>query len=126
MSKLFGNKKLKDKFDFCKLRQFMHYVDKTLLIKEIINLNSDHYHIIFSPRRWGKSTNIFMLYYLFAIYQKNPSPIINIEDNSYKVLFDNTQIANHSEIFEKHFEKHLVVNKSLSCVIPDNFVYYKN
>jgi hypothetical protein len=41
------------------------YVDKTLLIKEVIEIWSGTF-IITRPRRWGKSLNMSMLYYYFV------------------------------------------------------------
>ena len=35
------NRNPKDEFDFLVVRQFPHYVDKTLLIKDVINLALD-------------------------------------------------------------------------------------
>ena len=41
------------------------YVDKSLLIQEIID-DKDEVTLIARPRRWGKTLNLSMLYYFFS------------------------------------------------------------
>ena len=106
---LISDEKFIDEVDFCKIRQLTHYVDKTMFINNAINFSNIDANIICGPRNRGKSTNLSMLYYFFAIYQKKPSPIVNIEDNPYKVLFENTQIANHPEIIKNYFGQYPVI-----------------
>ena len=109
IAELVPSKKPTKGFDFYEVRRLIHYVDKTMLIKEVLGLSEIDCNMICGPQRWGKSTNISMLYFFFAIHQKDPSPIVNVKDNPYKVLFDNTQIATYPEIFENHFGQYPVI-----------------
>lgn len=59
------------------------FVDKTLMIKEVID-GGELVSLILRPRRWGKSLNMSMLRYFFA-------PTVKGEDT--KGLFDTLKIA---------------------------------
>ena len=63
-----------------------YYVDKTLLIKEVWSKKVSLYT---RPRRFGKTLNMSMLYYFYAVQQK---------DNAY--LFDGLEITKEIEIME--------------------------
>ena len=53
-----------------------YYVDKTLLIKELIDKNSGAY-LITRPRRFGKSMNISMLQSFFEISDTDKTPLFS-------------------------------------------------
>lgn len=63
-----------------------YYVDKTELIKDVIN---DKVALYTRPRRFGKTLNMSMLYYFFSNQEKN---------NYY--LFDGFKIANYPDIMK--------------------------
>lgn len=62
-----------------------YYIDKTLLIKEILD-NKASVNLFTRPRRFGKTLNISMLQYFFEKRE---------EDNSY--LFENLNIMKAGE-----------------------------
>lgn len=63
-----------------------YYVDKTSLIKDVLDVKVS---MFIRPRRFGKTLNLSMLYYFFAIQQK---------ENAY--LFDGLEITKEIEIME--------------------------
>lgn len=56
------------------LQKNNYYVDKTMLIKELIDKNNGVY-LITRPRRFGKSMNISMLQSFFEISKKDKTPL---------------------------------------------------
>ncbi len=75
--------------DFEKIRtKNYHYVDKSLLIKELLDFGSE-VTLITRPRRFGKTLNLSMLRHFF---EKTP--------NSTAFLFDGLHIAKHPECME--------------------------
>jgi Predicted AAA-ATPase/PD-(D/E)XK nuclease superfamily len=88
------------------------FVDKTLLIKELID-DGDKVSLIIRPRRWGKTLNMSMLRYFFAPTVKGVSTT---------GLFDDLAIAKEAEGFYlKHQGRHPVVFISLKGVKQDSF-----
>ena len=83
------------------------YVDKSLFIKEIIETR-DKVAIITRPRRWGKTTNMTMLYNFFSIE-------VNEIDNSivtsrYRELFQHLRIGQeYPDLLEEHQGTHPVI-----------------
>ena len=77
-----------------------YYVDKTLLIKDIID-NKAMVNLFTRPRRFGKTLNISMLQYFFENGK---------EDNSY--LFNRLNIMNEGE-------KYII----MSFKLFNNFIY---
>ncbi|OQY09207.1 MAG: hypothetical protein B6I29_03875 [Marinitoga sp. 4572_148] len=73
----------------------MYYIDKSMLIKEIIE--GGRVISITRPRRFGKTLNMSMLKYFFR----------NDQDN--KHLFENLKIWYEKEIIEKHLNKYPVI-----------------
>ncbi len=72
--------------DFKKLRDSdFYYIDKTLLIKEILDKKSEVL-LLPRPRRFGKTLNLSMLYYFFS------------NAGEYNNLFANTAIAQYPSI----------------------------
>ncbi|MDO5861861.1 MAG: AAA family ATPase [Thermoplasmata archaeon] len=71
---------------FARLREGgYYYVDKSLLIKDILDRNAEDVYLFTRPRRFGKSTNISMLDAFFNI---------EFKDNSW---FDGLEISEHPE-----------------------------
>jgi hypothetical protein len=71
------------------------YVDKTLLIKEVID-KGDTILLIPRPRRFGKTLNLSMLKYFYDCCPTTPSPgseAAGTPGNSYKKLFDSLAIS---------------------------------
>jgi len=62
-----------------------NFEDKTLLIKEVVEMK-DKAVVIIRPHRWGKSSNLEMLYYFFN--QKVDKKGKIIEPQPHRVLFE--------------------------------------
>ncbi|BBE31479.1 hypothetical protein OSSY52_16200 [Tepiditoga spiralis] len=73
----------------------MYFVDKSLLIKEVIE--SGDVLLITRPRRFGKTLSQSMMKYFFDITQNNEH------------LFKNLKIYKEKNIIEKHLNKHPVI-----------------
>ena len=67
-----------------------YYVDKTLLIKELLDKKED-VNLFTRPRRFGKTLNLSMLQYFFEKSDK---------DNAY--LFDGLEIMKAEEKYLEH------------------------
>lgn len=86
-----------------------YYVDKTLLIKELLD-NKASVNLFTRPRRFGKTLNISMLQYFFEDRD---------EDNSY--LFDGLKIMEQGEAYTKHIGQYPVINISLKSAKQPDF-----
>jgi len=86
-----------------------HYVDKTLLIKDLLDNKAD-VNLFTRPRRFGKTLNMSMLQYFFEDTGK---------DKSY--LFDNLNIMNAGEGYLSHMGKYPVINLSLKSAKQPTF-----
>ena len=88
--------------DYYDLRMTQNYafVDKTLLIKDIID-GPDTSIMIIRPRRWGKSLNLSMCYYYLS----------NMKSNNYEDLFGGTMIdqPENKSFKEQHANKYPVL-----------------
>ncbi|MCD7708846.1 MAG: AAA family ATPase, partial [Clostridiales bacterium] len=94
--------------DFEKLRQRgFYYVDKTGLIKEILE-NSADVTLFTRPRRFGKSLNMWMLRSFFEI-GRDPT------------FFDGLAISKEKEICERYMGKYPVIFIKLSNVAGPDF-----
>lgn len=95
-----------------------YYVDKTLMIKDIID-NREKVNLYTRPRRFGKTLNLSMLQYYFEKTDK---------DNSY--LFDNLKISKAGDIYKDYQGQYPVISLSLKSMKQPNFDYsfseYKN
>jgi hypothetical protein len=89
-----------DNFEMLITRGY-YYVDKTLLIKDILD-NKASVNLFTRPRRFGKTLNMSMLQYFFEN---------SIENNSH--LFDNLNIMNAGEKYTSHMGQYPVINLSL-------------
>jgi hypothetical protein len=88
------------------------YVDKSLFIKEILE-DGTPVIIITRPRRFGKTLNLSMLQYFFAV---------EVERQSTKGIFDNLEISN-DPICMEHQGKYPVVFISFKDVKQPNFAF---
>ena len=92
------------------------FVDKSLLIKELIE-SDEEVTLITRPRRWGKSLNLSMLQHFFAD---------KVDDKSTKGLFDNLKIASEKledktgTYVSKHKGQYPVIFISFKDVKGDN------
>lgn len=78
-----------------------YYVDKTLLIKDIIDTEDDRVYLFTRPRRFGKTTNLTMLDAFFNIKYKGNS------------WFDGLEISEHPE-YERYKNAFPVIRLDLS------------
>ncbi len=85
--------------DFCEYRrkEDSYYVDKSLLIKDVID-NGDQTILLPRPRRFGKTLNISMLRYFFEE-----------SDDCKQDCFEDLLIWQQGEKYLKHFNKYPVV-----------------
>jgi len=88
-----------------------YYVDKSLLIKEIVETAGDT-KLIVRPRRFGKTLNQSMLYYFFS----------NTENAGY--LFNDLEINKHNDIM-KHQGKYPTIFISFKDLHCNNFEAFK-
>ncbi len=86
-----------------------YYVDKTLLIKDIID-NKAKVNLFTRPRRFGKTLNISMLQYFFENAK---------EDNSY--LFKDLKIMSQGEKYISDMGQYPVINLSLKSAKQPTF-----
>ncbi|MBQ7651785.1 MAG: AAA family ATPase, partial [Victivallales bacterium] len=85
-----------------------YYVDKTLLVKDIVN-GARQVSLFTRPRRFGKSLNQSMLQAFFDVQ--------TAEKNAH--LFDNLAISSDKELCEKHQGKYPVIKLSFASVVMD-------
>ena len=81
-----------------------YYVDKSLLIKDILD-NRSKVTLLTRPRRFGKTLNLSMIKYFFEKTQ---------EDNRY--LFENLNIWKAGEKYKEHQGKYPVINLDFKSV----------
>ena len=86
-----------------------YYVDKTLLIKELLDKKGE-VNLFTRPRRFGKTLNMSMLQRFFEKTE---------EDNSY--LFKGLKIMNESKEYLDYMGKYPVINLSLKSAKQPNF-----
>ena len=89
--------------------QEFYYVDKTMLIYELLTSGGKN-SLITRPRRFGKTLNFSMLRYFFDITEK---------ENQY--LFDGLKISKYYEKVAKYRNTHPVVTLSLKCAKQGNY-----
>lgn len=94
--------------DFEKLiTEEYYYIDKTLLIKEILDKRAD-VNLFTRPRRFGKTLALSMLkYYFEAAYDRRG----NKQD--FSGLFENLKIAQAGEKYQKYQGKYPVISLTL-------------
>ena len=95
--------------DFKILRENNYlYIDKTMLIKEIID-EFDKPCLIPRPRRFGKTLNMSMLYYYFSLDYKNNN------------LFNGLKIMEQGDKYLSEMNKYPVISLSLKNTKFDNY-----
>ncbi len=84
------------------------YVDKTLLIKTVIE---DAYDVLLitRPRRWGKTLNMTMLEYFFGIPVDKDGAINHQEQSKKREIFDQLKIGKYLDIAETYLGKFPVI-----------------
>ena len=87
-----------------------YYVDKTLLVQEIVELNRE-VALYTRPRRFGKSLNQSMLQAFFNIQTAE----------EYEHLFDGLAISQNRELCEKHQGKYPVIKLSFARACTRSF-----
>ncbi len=89
----------------------MFYVDKSLFLKELLDSGS-LVDLIVRPRRFGKTTNLYMIRYFF---EKHPK----LESNRH--LFAHLQIEKEGEEYMQHCGKYPVIFLSFKDVKENNW-----
>ena len=88
-------------------RQKFYYVDKTRLIKELLE-NFGKVNLFTRPRRFGKTLNMSMLKYFF-------------ETGSESALFDGLDISREQELCAEYMGKFPVISITLKGATGENF-----
>jgi len=100
-----------------------YYVDKTLLIKELID-KSDQIVLITRPRRFGKTLNMSMLKYFFELRECRQ---YDFEEKDVSYLFSNLNIFKAGEEYKNEFSKYPVVYLTFKNAKQSNWNYtYEN
>ncbi len=96
------------------------YVDKTLLLKTIIE---DAYDVLLitRPRRWGKTLNMTMLQYFFGIPVKSNGEIDEEERSKRQDIFSKLKIGKHSDILQKNLGKYPVIFVSFKEIKGEDY-----
>ncbi len=90
-------------------------VDKTLLIKDILNIAG--VSLITRPRRWGKTLNMRMLQYFFSIPVKSDGSIDEERLAQKKAIFAKMKIGQqYPEIVEEYCGKYPVIYTSFKDI----------
>ncbi|XP_066249562.1 uncharacterized protein [Euwallacea similis] len=102
--------------DFDQVVTSSAFVDKTLLVEEIIN--NDEMILITAPRRFGKSTNMHMLKTFLEIQVDENGQAIDPKASINYNIFKNNNLLIFQQVnfFEKHFGKYPVIHTSFKCV----------
>ncbi len=93
-----------------------YYVDKTLLIKEILDRKSEA-TLFTRPRRFGKTLNLSMLRYFF---EDTGDDARNRENAG---LFEGMKIADAGEIYTSQMQKYPVIFLTLKSAKQADFAY---
>ncbi|MEN0016179.1 MAG: AAA family ATPase [Bacteroidota bacterium] len=104
--------------DFIRLVGGEIFVDKTLLIKDLLTHNVAA-SLITRPRRWGKTLNMNMLYhFLHCEVRKNVTTNELETISPHPGLFDNLNIGKeHPELIDSHQGKWPVISLTLKDVV---------
>ncbi len=92
--------------DFRNISVLPAFVDKSLLIEEIVRSEHTQF-IVTAPRRFGKTVNLAMLKYFFEILENEEELRMN------RALFNNLLIGKKRYIMDKYFGKHPILFLSL-------------
>ncbi|MEO1301266.1 MAG: AAA family ATPase, partial [Bacteroidota bacterium] len=107
--------------DFTRLVAKEVFVDKTLLIKDILS-NGAEALLITRPRRWGKTLNMSMLYHFLRCEVRENATTHEFEQASpHQGLFDNLKIGQvHPELITRHQGKWPVISLTFKDVVGDD------
>ena len=97
--------------DYREICDQYYYVDKTLMLKDILD-DSSSFVLFTRPRRFGKTLNMSMLRYFFEIGVDS-------------TLFDGLHISQNTELCEKYMGKYPVIAISLKGVDADSYTKAK-
>lgn len=89
------------------ISQDFYYVDKTKLIKDLLE-RMGKVNLFTRPRRFGKSLTLSMLYHFWSVNGKNE-------------LFEGLEISNEKQICQEHMGKYPVIFLSLKGVDGRNY-----
>ena len=97
-----------------------YYVDKTLLIKELLDLKGEA-NLFTRPRRFGKTLNLSMLRYFF----EDTGDENRNQDN--RRLFEGLKIMDAGESYKSEMGRYPVINLTLKSAKQDTFdsAYFK-
>lgn len=97
-----------------------YYVDKTFLIKELLDLKGK-VNLFTRPRRFGKTLNLSMLRYFFENTCDSAKNLRNAK------LFEGLKIMNAGEVYTEQMGKYPVINLTLKSAKQITFesAYYK-
>lgn len=93
-------------------REGFFYVDKTAMIRELLNKWSE-VNLFTRPRRFGKSLNMSMLKAFFEI-------------GTDRTLFDGLEISRETELCEKYMGKFPVISVSMKGIEADDYETARN
>eukprot|EP01040_Poterioochromonas_malhamensis_P015111 gene15111-16857_t len=102
-----------------------YWVDKSLLIKEVINLPERSVAIITRPRRFGKSSNLSLLHTFFSVEVDDQGNLSPNEDRDMK--FQELLIGRkHVDLVTEHRGKYPCILLALSSIEADSEVEFKD
>ena len=107
--------------DFVRLVAEGVFVDKTLLIKDILNHKAGAL-LITRPRRWGKTLNMSMLYhFLRCEVRENAATHTFAKSSPHQGLFDNLKIGKeYPELITEHQGKWPVISLTFKDIVGDD------
>lgn len=97
-----------DNFEYL-IKKGYYYVDKTLFIKELIDMRGEA-NLFTRPRRFGKTLNMSMIKYFF-----------DVECSDAKQLFDGLAIMSQGEEYTKLMSKYPVISLSFKSMKQSDF-----
>lgn len=102
------------------IRGGYYYVDKTMYIKELLDLRGEA-NLFTRPRRFGKTLNLSMLRYFFEDTGNEETNKCN------RQLFDGLNIMKAGEAYTDHMGQYPVINLTLKSAKQDTFesAYFK-
>ena len=96
--------------DFKEIRETgLYYIDKTMLIDQLVGQSAAKVTLFTRPRRFGKSLNMSMLQHFFDIRENN------------KDLFDGLSISTNKELYDEWRNKYPTILVSFKSVEATNF-----
>lgn len=99
--------------DFGKaLRSRVHFVDKSLFIKEIIDTEAVDIPVIIRPRRFGKTFNLSMLHHFFAA---------KVNGVATQGMFDHLKIAQAGDQYMQQQGRYPVISLSFKTIKYNTF-----